>query len=132
MTDGDGSLRIDKWLWAARFFKTRSLAAEAVTGGKVRVGGQRTKPACTVRVDDELRIRRGACEMTVRVRALSARRGPAKVAQSLYEETEFSVAARQALVEQRRLADLATPSSPAKPSKRARRQIVRFTRKHGD
>lgn len=132
MTDGDESLRIDKWLWAARFFKTRSLAAEAVTGGKVHVGGQRVKPARTVRVGDELRIRRGASEVTVHVRALSARRGPAKVAQSLYDETEASVAARQALAEQRRLADLATPSSPAKPSKRARRQIVRFTRKHGD
>lgn len=132
MSGAEDSLRIDKWLWAARFFKTRSMAAQAVAGGKVHVDGQRAKPARAVRTGDEVRIRKGPMEFTVHVRALSPQRGPASVAQTLYEETPASVAARQALSEQRRLAALATPSVATKPDKRARRQIVRFTRKHGD
>lgn len=131
MDERDQSLRIDKWLWAARFFKTRSLAAEAVAGGKVHVDGQRIKPARAVRIGSEVRIRKGPLEFTLFVRGLSTRRGPAKLAQTLYEEADASVAARQALAEQRRRAELATPSAGTKPSKRARRQIVRFTRKQG-
>lgn len=130
MTEDEESVRIDRWLWAARFFKTRSLAAEAVAGGKVHVDGQRIKPARGVRVGNEVRVRKGPYEFTVLVRALSGQRGPAKVAQTLYAETESSLAAREALAEQRRLAELATPSAGTKPSKRDRRQIARFTRKH--
>ncbi len=131
MSANEESLRIDKWLWAARFFKTRSLAAEAVAGGKVQVDGQRAKPARALRIGNEVRIRKGPLEFTVLVRALTDKRGPAGVAQTLYEETEDSIAARAALAEQRRLAELATPSVGTKPDKRARRQIVRFTRKQG-
>lgn len=132
MGDSDDSLRIDKWLWAARFFKTRSLAAEAVTGGKVHVDGQRIKPSRAVKAGDEVRIRKGPLEFTVHVRALSSRRGSASVAQTLYEETADSIAAREALAEQRKLAALAAPSSGTKPDKRSRRKIIRFTRKQGD
>lgn len=131
MTVDDTSLRIDKWLWAARFFKTRSLAAEAVSGGKVHLDGQRVKPARAVRIGDEIKIRKGPYEFTVQVKGIRAQRGSASIAQTLYEESQASVAAREALAEQRRLAALATPSSGTKPSKRDRRQITRFTRKHG-
>lgn len=131
MSDQPDSQRIDKWLWAARFFKTRSLAAEAVAGGKVHVDGQRVKPARAVRIGDEIKVRKGPVEFVVRVRGLRAQRGSATVAQSLYEETPASIAAREALAEQRRLADLATPSAGTKPDKRARRRIAHFTRKHG-
>ncbi len=131
MSANEESLRIDKWLWAARFFKTRSLAAEAVAGGKVHVDGQRAKPARPLRIGNEVRVRKGPFEFTVLVRALTDKRGSATVAQTLYEETEDSIAARAALAEQRRLAELARPSVGTKPDKRARRQIVRFTRKQG-
>lgn len=132
MAASEPGVRIDKWLWAARFFKTRSLAAEAVSGGKVHVDGQRIKPARSIRVGDQVRIRKGPLEFTVHVRGLSAQRGPASVAQTLYEETPESLAAREALAEQRKLAALASPGASAKPDKRARRKIIRFTRKHGD
>lgn len=95
MTD-NGNVRLDKWLWAARFFKTRSLAAAAVQGGKVHVRDERAKPARAVRVGDELRIRRGPYEWVVTVKGLSARRGPATEAALLYEETRESVRNREA------------------------------------
>lgn len=124
----DGKVRIDKWLWAARFFKTRSLATQAVDGGKVHCNGERVKPARTVHPGDELRIRQGPYELTVMVRALSERRGPASEAALLYEETAASVAAREALREQLR----AEPVYEAKgrPTKRDRRHITRFTEGH--
>jgi ribosome-associated heat shock protein Hsp15 len=84
----DSALRIDKWLWAARFFKTRALAAQAVAGGKVKVNGERVKATRTVRLDDVVNIHIGAYEYLVRVRALSARRGPAPQTALLYEESE--------------------------------------------
>ena len=90
-------IRIDKWLWAARFFKTRSLAAEAVAGGKVKVNGERVKPAKAIRLDDELSIRVGPYEHVVRVLGLSGRRGPAQEAALLYAESAQSKAAREAL-----------------------------------
>src|SRR5574340_295217 len=98
----ENKVRLDKWLWAARFFKTRSLASQAVDGGKVHCNGERVKPARAVRAGDELRIRQGPYEITVLVRALSERRGPASEAALLYEETPESVAARAALKEQLR------------------------------
>ena len=93
----DSTLRIDKWLWAARFFKTRALAAEAVAGGKVKVNGERVKAAKVIRLDDALSIHIGPYEYLVRVRALFARRGPAPQAALLYEESEPSKVARNAL-----------------------------------
>ncbi|MBL8260395.1 MAG: RNA-binding protein [Candidatus Competibacteraceae bacterium] len=123
-----GRVRLDKWLWAARFFKTRTLAAEAVSGGKVHVGGQRAKPSHAVRVGEILRIQRGPDEYLVEVKALGERRGPAKDAALLYEETAESRLRREQLAEQRRIQRLASPLPPARPTKQDRRRIVRFTR----
>src|SRR5471032_492838 len=95
-----GKVRIDKWLWAARFFKTRSLAVDAIASGKIEVGGARVKPAKVVQAGDELSIRLGPYIHVVVVRALSERRGPASVAVTLYEETAASYAARAKLSEQ--------------------------------
>lgn len=127
-TEND-KVRLDKWLWAARFFKTRSLAAEAVSGGKVHIKGIRAKPAHGVGIGDEMRIRKGPYEFIVIVTGLSTRRGPAQAAALLYEETPASRAARALLAEQHRLTHLATPRSEGRPNKRQRRQIIRFTGK---
>jgi ribosome-associated heat shock protein Hsp15 len=121
-------IRLDKWLWAARFFKTRALASEAVQGGKVHLNGNRVKPARAVHPGDELHIRRGEEEFTVRVRALSDKRGPAKQAVLLYEETEASRLAREHAAQQRRLLAAANPQPHHRPDKKSRRQIVRFKR----
>jgi ribosome-associated heat shock protein Hsp15 len=120
-------VRLDAWLWAARFFRSRTLAKDAVGGGKVEVNGAAGKPARALKVGDELRITRGEEHYAIEVLALSARRGPAVEAQSLYSETAESVAAREQVREQRRLSgsDLAKP--PGRPDKRARRLIHRFT-----
>ncbi|MFZ1640756.1 MAG: S4 domain-containing protein [Candidatus Contendobacter sp.] len=123
-------VRLDKWLWAARFFKTRGLAAEAVAGGKVHAGGQRCKPSHTVRLGEVLRIQRGPDERLVAVKALSGRRGPASVAVLLYEETAESRQRREALREQRRLERSLFPQPAGRPTKQDRRRIIRFT--HGD
>ena len=123
-------VRLDKWLWAARFFKTRTLAAEAIIGGKVHVGGQRAKPAHAVRVGETLGVRCGQDEYIVAVRALSDRRGPAKEAVLLYEETAESRSCREQLAEQRRLQHLAFPQPLARPNKQDRRRIVHFTRRN--
>jgi len=126
----EAKVRIDKWLWAARFFKTRSVAAQAVTGGKVHVNGARIKPARMVQPGDELRIRRGELEFIVIVQGLSGKRRPAKEAQLLYEETEFSVQQREEMRGQKRLEAVNKMYGPMKrPDKRARRQIKSFTRK---
>ncbi|HSR24390.1 MAG TPA: S4 domain-containing protein [Candidatus Eisenbacteria bacterium] len=121
-------VRIDKWLWAARFYKTRSLASEAVEGGKVHVNGDRVKAARPLKPGDRLRIRRGVEELELVVRALAEQRGPATAAQALYEETDASVARRQALAEQRRAAAEA-PRPSARPDKKARRALTRFNRR---
>ncbi len=117
------ALRIDKWLWAARFFKTRSLAAQAVAGGKVQVNGARAKPARALKTGDELRIHKGGYEFCVTVLALCARRGPASEAQRLYQESEESRARREVLREQHRLAAATTPRPEHRPDKKARRQL---------
>ncbi len=96
------SVRIDKWLWAARFFKTRSLASQAVSGGHVDVNGSRVKPARAVQAGDLLAIRRDQIQWTVQVLAVSDRRGPATVARTLYAETEASIAKRERQQEERR------------------------------
>jgi ribosome-associated heat shock protein Hsp15 len=122
-------LRLDKWLWAARFFKTRAQASEAIGGGHVHLNGERVKPARTVKVGDTLSVRKAGQEWTVVIEALSARRGPASVAQQLYTETEASRTAREQLAEQRRLETAAAPRGQGRPDKKARRQIVRFTQR---
>ncbi|MDS4070822.1 MAG: S4 domain-containing protein [Candidatus Competibacter sp.] len=122
-------VRLDKWLWAARFFKTRTLAAEAVAGGRVHVGGQCVKPARVVRPGEILRIRRDLDEYTVVVRAPSDRRQSAREAVLLYEETAESRQRREELGEQRHLQRLSSPASAGRPTKQDRRRIVRFTRR---
>lgn len=117
-------VRIDKWLWAARFYRTRSLAKEAIEGGKVHCDGQRVKVSKDLRVGMKLDVRQGFDEKTVVVKALSEVRGPAPVAQRLYEETPESIAAREQLQANRRAQNLAHPDQ--RPSKKDRRQIHRF------
>jgi ribosome-associated heat shock protein Hsp15 len=122
-------IRIDKWLWAARFFKTRTLAAEAVEGGKVHLNGNRTKPGHAVRTGDGLKIRRGPYEWVVVVRAVAKQRGPVARAQLLYEETEESKKGREALTGQLRLQGGPGPGSTARPTKKDRREIMGFKRR---
>jgi ribosome-associated heat shock protein Hsp15 len=124
-------VRIDKWLWAARFFKTRSQATQAVIGGKVHVDGERVKPARLVKVGDEIRIQRGEEQFVVQLLGVAERRGPAPVARLLYTETEASIEARQQADLERRLR--AHDIGPLKrPSKGDRRKIVKFTRKYDE
>lgn len=130
--EGGDKVRIDKWLWAARFFKTRSMASQAVSGGRVHMNDNRVKPAREVRVGDMLRIRRGEVEFVVKVLGVADRRRSALEARGLYEETEQSIAAREGDREQRRLLAIDKMFGPAKrPDKRDRRKIVSFTRKQG-
>jgi len=126
--DGEqpGRVRLDKWLWAARFFKTRSLAADAIEGGKVEVNGDRAKRAKQVGAGDEVRVRIGAFEHVVQVRDVSERRGPATEAATLYEETAASVKAREALALQLRAANAAYGHDEGRPTKKDRREIQRF------
>lgn len=121
--------RIDKWLWAARFFKTRSLAAQAVDGGKVQVNGDRVKPAKTVRPGDEVRVRLGPYEHIVAVRATAERRGSASVAALLFSETEASRAAREKLHWQLTSAAPAMEPEKGRPTKRDRRVLERFRKR---
>ncbi len=127
--ESNDSVRLDKWLWAARFFKTRSMAADAISGGKVQVNELRVKPSRMLREGDVVRVRKGPYTFTVLVRGLAARRGPAKEAAALYEETEESRRQREALADERRALAASLPVTPGRPSKRDRRRIVRFTRK---
>jgi ribosome-associated heat shock protein Hsp15 len=122
----DDRLRIDRWLWATRFFKTRSLAAQAVAGGRVQVNGERVKPAKDLKPGDELVIHIGGLEWIVEVRELAARRGPAAEARRLYDEREESRARRQAILDARRLAPEPSLGLRGRPTKRDRRQLKRF------
>ncbi len=115
--------RLDKWLWAARFFKTRNLAIEAINGGKVHVDGQRVKPARSLRRGSEVRIRKGPLEFTVIVHDLCSQRRPASEAALLYQETEESRTRREALAEQRRLAATRHERGAGRPSKKDRRHM---------
>jgi ribosome-associated heat shock protein Hsp15 len=126
MTEAEDRTRVDKWLWAARFYKTRSLAAEAVAGGKVQVNGERVKRAKPLQVGDEVRIRQGPFEHHVLVRELSGQRGPAARAVELYEETPASRAAREALALQLKTLHSAFLPERGRPTKKDRRDIRRF------
>lgn len=127
MTDDSVKVRIDKWLWAARFFKTRALATAAIEGGKVEINGVRPKPSRAVRVGETLKIRRADELFEVQVLALSEQRGSASVAQTLYAETEHSQQQRQQARELRRL-QAGSPAPERRPDKQQRRQIIRFVR----
>nr|WP_228856438.1 S4 domain-containing protein [Desulfomarina profundi] len=120
---------MDKWLWAARFFKTRSLAAKAVNGGKVHLNGARTKAARAVKAGDDLFITRGGVEFKVKVLGLSLYRRPAVEARLLYEEYEESIKAREEKRELRRMFNAGFSSPSKKPGKRDRRKIKEFVRK---
>ena len=124
-----GSVRLDKWLWAARFFKTRALASTAVSGGKVHLNGARVKPSRAVKIDDVFEVRRGYECFEIIVTGLGARRGSAAEAQLLYRETEASVARRRDEAEKRKLALMQRPRSEKRPDKKQRRQIRQFIEK---
>lgn len=117
------SVRIDKWLWAARFFKTRSLATDAVDSGKVRLNGERVKPARGVRISDRLDIDNGSTEWEVVIDGLAEQRGSASVAQTLYTETGESISRREATAEQRRFFREPADTIKGRPTKRDRRLL---------
>jgi ribosome-associated heat shock protein Hsp15 len=121
----DPRLRIDRWLWYARFYKSRSLAAEAVAGGRVHLNGERVKPARALRVGDCLSVARGALEFECVIRGIPKRRGPAREAAEAYEETAASAARRAALAEKMRLAPSPAPRPDGRPDKHERRLIRR-------
>jgi ribosome-associated heat shock protein Hsp15 len=123
------SFRLDKWLWAARFFKTRALAASAIDGGKIEVNGDRARRSRRLAVGDVLRIQLGPYRHMVVVRALSNRRGPASEAARLFEETAESRDAREALARQVKAADTAFLFEKGKPGKKERRDLLRFKRR---
>jgi ribosome-associated heat shock protein Hsp15 len=118
--------RLDKWLWAARFYKTRHLAAEAINGGHVQHNGHRVKPSRVIQITDELSIHKTPFTFEITVEGLSVRRGPAKEAQLLYVESEESIKKRETLVEQRKLDAAQFPHAERRPDKRDRRRIIRF------
>ncbi len=119
-------VRLDKWLWAARFYRTRSLAIAAINGGKIHLNGVRAKPSKAVKLGDRLRIRRALTEMVVVVTAISAQRGSASIAQTLYSETAESVAERERQQALRKLSAPPGGFSSHRPDKRERRKIIRF------
>jgi len=126
-----GGVRLDRWLWAARFFKTRSLAVEAIGGGKVQVNGHRAKRSKLVHVGDELLIRKGPFEHHVIVCAISERRGPVREAQALYQETADSVLRREALSTQLKAIPAPIFRTKGRPTKKERRELDRLRRSGG-
>ena len=120
------AVRLDKWLWAARLFKTRSVAREAINGGKVHLNGHRVKPGRNLNVGDQLSVQRGQDTYQIEVLGLSSRRGPASVAQLLYQESEASREKREKQAEQRKYERQANAGPERRPDKRQRRKLVRF------
>ena len=127
MTD---SVRIDKWLWAARFYKTRGLATEAVNGGKVQLNGARVKPARLLNINDVLVVNKAGKNWEITVNGIAEQRGSVSVAQTLYTESEASIAARQALNEQHKLMAANMPHPHRRPDKKARRQLLESKRRN--
>ncbi|MCO6555068.1 MAG: ribosome-associated heat shock protein Hsp15 [Gilliamella sp.] len=119
-------IRLDKWLWAARFYKSRSLAREMVDGGKVHYNGQRTKPSKLVEVGAILTLRQGSVQKTVRVLAISEQRRTAIEAQQLYQETPDSIAKREKIAQARKLNALTMPHPDRRPDKKERRNLIKF------
>ena len=124
----DNSLRLDKWLWAARFFKTRSLATQAVNGGKVQIDDKRVKPARPVSPGSRIRIRKGTLEWEIIVRQICSQRRPAAEAITLYEELPESIERREALLEKRRLVHQSRYLDPGRPTREGRRDLMRLKR----
>ena len=125
-------MRIDKWLWAARFFKTRGLAQQAVAGGRVKLNGDRVKPAHAVKTGDALVVRIAEFDWDILVRGLSERRGPAAEARQLYEESEAGRAERQRRLDQRRWGTEPALQFKGRPTKRDRRLIEKFANSEAD
>ena len=132
MTNPANKVRLDKWLWAARFFKTRSLAKKAIEGGKIHCNGARSKSSREIEEGTILEIRQGWDEKTVVVKALSDKRGSAPQAALLFEETSESISKREAKMEQRKAMRAAAPYTEGRPSKQDRRRIHRFKRENSD
>lgn len=130
MNDAAQLTRLDKWLWAARFYKTRSLAREMVEGGKVHYNGQRTKPSKMVEIGAELKLRQGSDEKTITVLALSQQRRSANEAQMLYRENEVSIIKREQIAQARKLGALTMPHPDRRPDKKERRNLIKF--KYGE
>jgi len=126
MADEENKVRLDKWLWAARFYKTRNLATEAIKGGKVHLNNARVKPSRTVTIGQTVRIRKESIEQTVVIEALSEKRGPAPTAQQLYTETEESIQAREKSTAERKAFYSTQPAPTKRPSKKDRRKIIQF------
>ncbi|GKX59349.1 ribosome-associated heat shock protein Hsp15 [Leminorella grimontii] len=129
-SEEDRGIRLDKWLWAARFYKTRAAARDMIDGGKVHYNGQRTKPSKLVEVGAEVRLRQGNDEKTVIVNALSAQRRGANEAQTLYQETAESITKREAISQARKLNALTMPHPDRRPDKKERRTLIKF--KYGE
>mgnify|MGYP000550625528 FL=1 len=127
-TPSDESQRLDKWLWAARFYKTRSLAVEAINGGKVHLNNNRVKPSRTVKVGDVLNISKPPYEHIITLLGLNKNRRPAPEAQQLYSESEESIAKREILKQQLKDQPLGFRHDKGRPNKRDRRHIIKFTR----
>ena len=123
------SVRLDKWLWAARFYKTRAIAKQMIDGGKVHYNGQRTKSSKNVEIGARIQLRQSFDEKEITILAISDHRGNATMAQTLYQETEISIKKRELATEARRLNRINHPKPDHKPDKKQRRQIVRFKQK---
>jgi ribosome-associated heat shock protein Hsp15 len=125
------TIRLDKWLWAARFYKTRVLATEAIRGGKIHLNGQRFKPSRHAEIDQRLRIKKESMETTVIICKLSAKRGPATMAQTLYNETSDSIEHREKQTQERKAIFAGMPHHAIKrPNKKDRRKIIQFKQEH--
>ncbi|TQV85507.1 ribosome-associated heat shock protein Hsp15 [Aliikangiella coralliicola] len=123
----ESKVRLDKWLWACRFYKTRAIAKAAIEGGKVHYQNQKPKPGKIVQIGETVKLRQGFDEKTVVIKELSDKRGPAKVAQTLYEETKDSVKKREEIAQMRKLS---APATSGRPDKKQRRLIHRFKNIH--
>ncbi|CAH0276012.1 ribosome-associated heat shock protein Hsp15 [Erwinia aphidicola] len=119
-------VRLDKWLWAARFYKTRAAAREMIEGGKVHYNGQRSKPSKLVEVDAELVLRQGNDQRTVVIEGVSDKRGPAAIAQQLYRETAESIEKREKVAQARKMNALSMPHPDRRPDKKERRDLMKF------
>ncbi|THB83254.1 ribosome-associated heat shock protein Hsp15 [Pantoea allii] len=119
-------VRLDKWLWAARFYKTRAIAREMIEGGKVHYNGQRSKPGKLVELNAELTLRQGNDERTVVVADISAQRRPASEAQQLYRETDASIEKREKMAQARKMNALTMPHPDRRPDKKERRDLMKF------
>ncbi|KAA1178524.1 ribosome-associated heat shock protein Hsp15 [Photorhabdus heterorhabditis] len=125
-SDSDQAVRLDKWLWAARFYKTRAVAREMIDGGKVHYNGQRSKPSKLVELRAEIKLRQGNDERIVEVLALSSSRRSAPEAQLLYRETEASMANREKMAIARKMNALTMPHPDRRPDKKERRTLIKF------